>query len=465
MRILLILPSGGRSLFYPPLGIAYLATRLNSDGHFVRILDFECMKGKYVYTKDGYSLSLPQNVNDVSETIMQNEYSSFCPDVVGIHVHCGNVLNSFKAIEYFLEKSVSVVLGGPEVTENYFFFLEKYPKIIGVIRGEGDIAFSQLINVLGSSGSLTKLHINNFTYIENGKITCTEHTLVEIEKLPFPKWELFDLSLYSKIYNRLVLPVQLSRGCPYRCYFCTVNNTQSYRHRKLSRFYNEIENNILNYNCNLFRFNDSTFNRSKKDIFMFSNMVGKLKCKIKWGAYSRVESIDEQTAYALKSSGCYYLYLGIESGSDKILNFMNKGIKRDQIMRAISCLKKNNIKILCSIIIGYPGESNETIEDTIDLIKIIKPNGVYVFPFELRENTLIQKLFSTMNVQEDNYLKTSRMIYGRLMPREIITWQNTNAIFNWIDILNKTNEIKDYIKEEIEENLGEEDLIYMMCQD
>ena len=114
--------------------------------------------------------------------------------IVGIHVHCGNVYYSLRTIDLFSRTSVSVVLGGPEATERYSFFLQQFPNLLGVIRGEGDNAFIQLINALLRSDTFDRSQIHNLVYVENDKINCTQNVSVNINKLPFPKWGLFDLS-------------------------------------------------------------------------------------------------------------------------------------------------------------------------------------------------------------------------------------------------------------------------------
>lgn len=476
MRVLLVLPSGGRSLGYPSLGLGYLSTVLTKIGHHVRVIDFT-VDESWSSSDDGYSLvggierQVPGEENNCRGSDIEDEefvdsllspaVQSFHPELVGIQVHCANVFLAIRTARWLIRRNINVVLGGPEVADKCEYLLHELPGLLGVITGEGEQSLAILVERLNSPGHSTSFRdVPNFSFCESGKtVRPSLHTAVRLNDLPFPQWDLFDIPSYRRYNGQLVLPAQLSRGCRFRCTFCSTPHFQTFRTRTIESFVQELRNDIANWGCRVFRFGDSTFNFDRSVCMETCDAIGELGSEIRWGAYARPDDIDGRMAQAFHTSGCHYLYLGVESGNTRILGLMKKTCDRNRIVEAITSLRKNGIRVMCSFVVGFPGESRETLLDTKELIHLIRPDVGFAFPFESRDHTAALSLFSTFGPEHEHlgYLSkgshahsgrreeilTSK--YGRLLAREFVSWQNTNVSMNWLDILDAARELQSII--------------------
>lgn len=451
MKICLILLPGGRTLNVPHLGIAYIATFLKKQGYPVKVLDFTTTK--WFRSVSGYGINYFEK-DLIKKIIIEIEKTS--ADIYGFSINVGNMMLSLLIANELKKKKThsKIIFGGPQATIfSRKLLATKIPDLI--VISEGEETLLEIIKIKKLSKSTFK-NIQGISYLHNKKVYQNPiHKLIKnLDSLPFPDWSIFNLNDY-KIENSSLLPAILSRGCPFYCIFCTVRDfwQNSFRYRSISSFVDELQLDVDVFGADIFRFNDSTFNFNRKLMDSFCMELKKRKMNIIWGCYARPDKLSYPVLKNMFNAGCRYIYLGIESGNQLILDIMNKEYNINHVKKVINIAKNIRIKVLCSFMVGFPGESYETIEQTIKFIKNTLPDSVYIFPYENRisENqTILEKGYQIETIYSNNITEDDLMIretFSRIMPRVFIPWQNTNVFFRWEDIVTKARFIEKVIKE------------------
>jgi len=204
-----------------------------------------------------------------------------------------------------------------------------------------------------------------------------------IDQIPWPDYDGFQVEEYYKRNKLRHIGVLTSRGCPFRCTFCS--QTCKFRLRDLGSVFQEIDSYLIKYRPEIIIFNDNTFNINKQ---RFLSICAEMKSRgVAWGASIRCDVFDESMAVAAKNSGCQYFIVGIESFTQERLNMMNKQIKVEDIYRTLDLLHKYNIRYHGNILLGF---ENETYQDIANEVSKI-PSGYSVFP------VLVQPFIGTQN--------------------------------------------------------------------
>jgi radical SAM superfamily enzyme YgiQ (UPF0313 family) len=213
-----------------------------------------------------------------------------------------------------------------------------------------------------------------------------------MDKLPFPAWDLFPMQIYLKnpvgAPNRnkwldgsadnenspLSMNLFASRGCPYQCIYCHHDFMgHGYRHRSAENVMKEIEILYKRYRVPYFHFIDDEFVMNRDFVFEFCNLIKEFSRNITepitWGCAGRVNLMTEDLVAAMVDAGCVSIGYGIESGSQKMLDLIKKAVTVEQAKKAVRITQKYLDWVDCSFMIGYPGETKETIQETIDFCK------------------------------------------------------------------------------------------------
>jgi len=323
-----------------PLGIQYLASYLEANKIKTDVIDLTFI-----------------DWNDYESILKETK-----PEFIGFSVQTPIAEQGLKAIE--IAKKVSpiskIIIGGAHATVDSDKLLNN-KNIDFVVVGEGEKAIVKIIN-----GEI-KSKLVNGEHIEN------------LDELPFPKRDLMNYSKYIKMYHSMELII--SRGCPYNCMFCQPTQRRLFgdkvKVRSSENVIKEIQEIIKAYGKDfIFYFLDDTFTWDIKWLERFCRLVKPLN--IYWKCSTRVDVIDEKKLKMMKDSGCVFINYGVESGSQRILNFMRKGITVEQIKEAFRITHKVGLLCLAFIIIGTPTETKEDLEMTVNIIKEIQPDGVQV---------------------------------------------------------------------------------------
>jgi len=272
--------------------------------------------------------------------------------------------------------STLTVCGGPHVSARpYDGFASEFD--ITVV-GEGEKA---LENILRACESFVVLRYSNIIHGE---------PIINLDEVPFPARHLIDWKKYKRgIYwgADLMAPavsIISSRGCPYGCIFCGSHSVfgRRVRFRSVANVVAEIQQVIASMGYHGFNFHDDTFCINRARVFDLCKEFEKLN--IVWRCLSRADTVDKDVVKAMSKAGCKEVILGVETGSQKILDNLNKGTTVETNLHAMKALKKGRIQLKVGLIVGSPGETFETVEATKKLMKQCPPDfwNVSVFtPF------------------------------------------------------------------------------------
>ena len=249
------------------------------------------------------------------------------------------------------------------------------------------------------------------TFRENGNIIKTPPApfIKNLDALPFVARHLLKNNLYRRPDTLEPFTViQASRGCPFKCIFCSaiVGSGQVLRNRSPQNIVDEIEECVNKYDVNNFLMGAETFTCDKKWVFNICDEIFKRDLKINWYCNSRVDTIDRELASMIKKSGCYAVSLGIESGNQETLDKMKKGTTLTQAVEAVQVLKDAKIRTYLYYIIGFPWETREMIHETINLaLKLDGDISDFYFAHPLH-GTELYKMAKEQNllIEDNNFV-------------------------------------------------------------
>ncbi len=366
MKILLISPPTKSvvkevlSTTAPPAGLAYLASMVKRE-HDVKIVD-----------------SLIENLSfDKVEKIIKKFY----PNLVGITATTSMMPDAYKIARIVknIDENIKVVVGGPHSTFLPKKTIEECPYIDFVVRGEGEITFKELVDYM--IGKKDVKEIRGLTYKQNGSIKSNpdREPIKNLDGIPLPSYELLPMDKY-KVDGIKFGTIMTSRGCPYNCIFCSssLQFGKKWRAHSVNRVMEEISILHNEYGIRNMEFLDDTFTLNKKRAILISENIKKENMDIRWTASSRVNTFSKEVAKSMKKGGCHTVYFGIESGSQKTLDFIRKGITLQQSLKAVKNAHDADLVSLGSFIIGFPDESKDDVKKTI---KFSKKVGVNIAQF------------------------------------------------------------------------------------
>lgn len=306
------------------------------------------------------------------------EYS---PDLIGIPLFSTTLGPAYQLVNLLKAGSSKweIVLGGAHATARPQQVLEIFKNCRYVLRGESEKSIVDLVNSIEKQGPLN--NINGLSYREDNNIFHNPDVILEksIDNIPFPARDLLDAAYkkntYWRIGHRGAADVMItSRGCPFDCNFC-FKIAKEFRARSPESVLEEIML-IRSRGVKTIHIMDDLFVAPRSRCLKILALIKEQKTNVEFKVRSRVDLIDEELLLAMKGAGVKSVVYGIESGSQKILDLMNKRTKAEINYKAISLTKKVGLQCYVDMIIGYPGETLETIAETKKLLLITKPTGV-----------------------------------------------------------------------------------------
>lgn len=310
------------------------------------------------------------------ETIL----SSFSPDVVGISGQTTpsiyDVYRTAKTTKNH-NPAILVVVGGAHVTFQDEQVLRECPDIDIVVRGEGEITMTAILDKMEKKQSFDGVQ-GTTTHRDGIVVRNPDMPYIGcLDDLPFPAYDLLNLRNYFPKSQRIA-PMITSRGCPYQCTFCSSSRItgKRWRGRSPENVMKEIQLLHERYGVSDITFIDDLFtfdHRRVKEIC--STMILDMD-DVTWTCSTRADILARHPEMAnwLKKAGCHTLYIGAESGSQRILDRIKKGIRLNQIVRSVKLAKDAGLGIVLSFILGIPGESKEDIESTIEFACKLDPD-------------------------------------------------------------------------------------------
>lgn len=354
MKVLLIEPEYHKVILDTtsiPLGLASIATCLKNNNIHVNCFDgsISALEGKYDYS----------------------EYN-----LIGIQLHSFESLNQcINLIKKIRETTDAKIVVGGVVATLYMNELLKFKEIDFIILNEGEDTLLRLINIISNNGSLNTLQgiaINSDVPIINLDIQFRR----DIDSFPIPDRRLFEWGKYRQ------WSIITSRGCPYKCRFCTIPSfwKNTYRQRSPENILNEIEYLIKEFQVEKIFILDDTFTVNRKRTIRLLSLIKEKNIKIEWACLTRADLLDSDLLKLMKETGCTTISIGVESANQDSLDYLNKDIKLETIEHAISLIKEAGIRVRCSFIFGFPNENEAHLLNNISFLKRTKPNEVQIYP-------------------------------------------------------------------------------------
>ncbi len=343
-------PSGNplMSPLLPPTDLMYLASVAEAFGYECRIRDFSGLK-------EGMSL-------------FADELKEFSPDMIVINmtsptIHsdlfCCNVARS-------VLPDATIIAKGAHFLKYDKMVMDTVSEIDILIRGEAEFAFREILSGMSLDEIAGITWRKDKTIIRNPD---RDHGLDDIDSLPFPARHLVNTDFYRRVdTGRPLGVIKVSRGCPYGCFFCLATPVygEKVRMRSIESIILEIEDCVRRYGIKDFIFWSDLFNASKEWVMKLCSAISSERLKIKWSANIRADRFDMEMAFQMKKAGCELVSMGVESGSQEILDRIGKSIELSRYEMASEILRKTGIKSIAYYIFGFPWENIETAERTIE---------------------------------------------------------------------------------------------------
>jgi anaerobic magnesium-protoporphyrin IX monomethyl ester cyclase len=343
MRLLLVhprFPYRGRDAF--PLGLGYLAAVAREHAE-VEVVD------------------------ENHAPIDMERVAADPPDIVGI----SSTTPSFpRAVEIAREikrraEETLVVMGGTHAT-----FCPDEALRMGadvVVRGEGEDAMQEILE------AKPLREIRGVSYLADGEAVHNPDRGLKknLDELPFPAWDAFPLEAYD------IMSIITSRGCPYSCVYCCASKfwRNRVRYRSPENVIEELGR-IASMGYRMVRFMDSTFTLNKAHAMRICELLRKEGLEFSWSCETRADSLDEELLRALAGSGCKLLCLGVDSGSQHVLEETRRKMRVAAVKAAFRKIKKHGIATRAYVTFGFPGESEEGVRETVRLLREIQPDQI-----------------------------------------------------------------------------------------
>lgn len=354
---------------YPPLSTLLSASILRDKGYKVHFVDTMFMQGPG---------ELATALNE------------FTPDVVAIVDDGFNYLTkmcltnmrdaAFEMIRLARKAGATVIVSSSDSTDHAQKYHETGAQYI--IHGEVEESLCELLSVLDSKENAEQ--IKGVSYYAVGKVVHNPSRAVmkDLDKLPLPAWDLADINRYKNAWLQssgyFSLNIATTRGCPYKCNWCAKPiYGNRYNSRSPAHVVQEIRLLKKEYEIDHIWFCDDIFGLKPGWIREFASILKQEGIIVSYKIQSRADLLaDEETVEALADSGCTSVWMGAESGSQKILDAMDKGVTIEEICTATASLKQRNIKACFFLQLGYPGENADDIRATIKLLDTLKPDDI-----------------------------------------------------------------------------------------
>ena len=416
--ILLVRPVNVTPMLIPNLGLGYLATRLRAQGHDVEIMD--CIKDRITPSQ-------------FEARIQGTDYG-----IIGFQVYTFDMFPARQHLEMLarVAPSAMTVAGGPHPGADPEGTMD-LPNLDFAFRSEAEAGFPKLANlarecdwdrarVRESFGEFPG--IENLVYRDGHGGVCSNpvHTADDLDELPFPAWDLIDPRNYpvapqGTFTKRIpVAPTVVTRGCPFECTFCAAatNTGKPIRYRSPENVIEELAMLKRDYGVREIHFEDDNFTLNQDKCAAICEGLIREELDLCWALPNgvRLDTLDTELLKLMERSGCYSLAVGIESGSQRVLDLMKKDLTVEEIEFKVALIKRvTKMKVTGFFIIGYPGETKQEIRHTIRFARklhVDKANyGIYM-PLPGTESYDVLKAQGDLNDYDPSRITEYRSAYA-----------------------------------------------------
>jgi anaerobic magnesium-protoporphyrin IX monomethyl ester cyclase len=393
---------------YPPLSLLYASAVLENAGYDVQFID-----------ANGFDM----NLGDVKAKIKKAD-----PDIVVSRTGFDTQFEDLLVLDHAKSLGAKTIVRNTIISETPWLRDQfvKNRSIDFFMNQEPESVILKLVDAVGKNKNLKT--VPGISFVKAGKVITTQKApLANIDDMPFPAYHLIKtIKPYnSGIFSDNFSAVLSSRGCPFHCTFCAFGRTPC-RMRSPDNVVSELEYLKSHFGLKNFIFFDDTFTLNRDRAKKICNLMVERKLDLEWGACTRANLVDAKILSIMKKSGCREIAFGIESGSPKILQTIKKGVSLDAMRLAAGLCRKYRILFSALVIIGLPGETRETVQESVDFIKEIDAfytQFCYAVPFPnsemydyyVKNNFLLSKDWSRFCPIDSPIIRTSE-----LMPQDLV---------------------------------------------
>lgn len=343
---------------YPPLGILYLCSHLRKQGFSVEVFDS--------------TFSLRQELFDLLE--------QGPPSVVGVYANLMTRSNVVDIVEFAKRHGWQVVVGGPEPGAYASEYLEAGADI--VVNGEGELTLEELIPALRTKSPEALHRVDGIVFRgTQGQIVRTKprSQIADLDAQPWPARDAVHFQRYVSTWRQHhgsgSVSLITARGCPYQCKWCSHEVFgRTHRRRSPASVADELEWLLQRYQPDMAWMADDVFTIHHGWLHRYANELKRRGLSIPFECISRADRLNSEIVDVLADLGCFRLWIGSESGSQKILDRMERGVTVEQVQNAVALCRARNIQTGMFLMWGYEGEEFEDIEATIEHVKKSNPD-------------------------------------------------------------------------------------------
>lgn len=366
MKALLLKPIN--DVYYviqPNLGLGYLATIMEECGHKVRILH----SGKERLAWKAFT-----------EHIKDEQY-----DLIGIQMFINEITSVKRHIDIIKRYSPTstIVVGGPQISGDPSVTMNVLDAVDFGFVGESEIGMEHFMRLpkRDYTNPQALKEIPGLVWRQNGRNIINPRQIVDnLDALKFPAWHLMPPSSYPNVPHKIftrrasVAPIVISRGCPFECTFCAAKSVtgRRIRYRSIENVVREIAILVKSYGVGEIHIEDDNFTLRKKYVIDFCNEIKRIGLDVLFALPNgvRLDKLDEEILQAMEQAGFYSLSVGIESGNDRVLQLMKKGLSIEIVRKKVNLIKQcTKMELAANFLIGYPGETESEILETIAFLK------------------------------------------------------------------------------------------------
>jgi anaerobic magnesium-protoporphyrin IX monomethyl ester cyclase len=380
---------------YPPLGLLYVSAYLWSKNVANDVFD------STFYSKE-----------DQLQFIKEKQ-----PKIICIYtnlmtkIEVIQLIKKLKTAEFGFPK---IVLGGPDVTYNIENYLNAQSDFI--VIGEGEETTFELYQTIINQGDFSK--VSGIAYLENGVVIQTQARTKfrELDELPLPNRDAIPNEKYLETWKRnhgeSSMTISTQRGCPYTCKWCsTAVYGQSYRRRPAHLVAQEMKMLKEKYQPDAIWFVDDVFTINHKWLKAFHEEVVKQNAQIRFECITRAERLNDEILRLLKEAGCFRIWIGAESGSQKIIDAMDRRVDVNHVKKMIQNTNALGIETGTFIMLGYPGEDEKDIYETIEYLKEANPTHYTItVAYPIKGTSLYSEIENNITVHPNWETSTDRQI-------------------------------------------------------
>lgn len=395
MKIAFIWPKGFDTNYVLPLAFAYLQSNLDQNKHEVKVIDCSL-----------------RNL-DADSPILRQEIIDFNPDLVGVSCWSTTYLDAIKILGVVksIKKDIITVIGGVHAT-TYSDRTMEHREIDFLFRGESELSFPVFLDEIANENPKYE-NVLGLTYRSNGLIIKNPPERRDnIDEIKWPDYDAVDLEEYIKSGYRLHTttkrnaPIWVTRGCPYRCTFCTaqLQNGKKVRVHSVKYMVNLVKYLYFKKNIKQINIIDDNFTFHKEYVKEFCRAIISLNLKdLRFNTPNgiRVQRTDKELLNLMREAGWRSLIIAPESGSKRILMKMKKDLNPDIVPEKVKEIREAGLKCSGFFIIGYPEEEIEDIAATVNLIKKCRFNFFFLNNFQPLPGTpLYDELVRSGEIEE-----------------------------------------------------------------